>query len=70
MTSHVADVFFLMGLWSDADHVDDSKYSTTTSAQNCFTLVQAGWEDGRLEGQDESGIVVALDSLDHKGCSP
>ena len=59
-----------MGVWSDADHVDDSKYSTTTSAQNYFAFVQEGWQDGRLEGQDESVIVVALDSLNGKGCFP
>ena len=27
-------------------------------------------QDGRLEGQDESGIVVALDSLNDKVCFP
>ena len=28
-----------------------------------FSRVQAGKQDGRLQGQDESVIIVALDSL-------
>ena len=63
-------LIFLMELWSDADFVDISKYSITTSAQDGSYRVQAGRQDGRLEGQDESVIIVALESLNDKLCFP
>ena len=50
-------------MWIDADLVDDSEYSVTTSAQDCFSRVQPGKPHGLLEGQDESVIIIALDSL-------
>ena len=55
----VAD-FFLRELWIDADFVDDSKYSVTASAQDGFSCGEAGKQDGWIEGQEESVIIIAL----------
>ena len=63
--SEVLFLFFVISAGncrSDADPVDDSKYSVTTNAQNGFHRVQAGNQDGRIEGQDDSAIIVALES--------
>ena len=44
--------------------VDDSKYSISISAQRGFSSEKAG----KLEGQDESVIIVALESLNDNLC--
>ena len=62
--------FFGGELWIDVDLVDDSTYSVTTSAQDGFSRVQAGKQDGSLEDQDERVITVALGSLNDKSCFP
>ena len=60
--------FYCVELWIDADLVDDSKYSVRTSAQDGISRVEAGKQDGRLQGQNESVIIVALDSLNDNLC--
>ena len=38
--------------------------------QDGISRLQAGKQDGRLEGQDECVIIVALESLNEKLCFP
>ena len=49
---------------SDAEFVGDSKCSIATST--AFSRVQAGTQDGRRAGQDDSVIIGALEQFERK----
>ena len=69
--SYVADfVFFCGQRWIDADLVDDSKHSVTTCTEDGFSRVQAGKQDGKIEGQDHGVISVAVHNLNDNFCFP
>ena len=56
--SMLLSLFFCGQLYIDADLVDDSKHSVTTCTEDGFSRVQAGKQDGKLEGQDPASSVL------------